>query len=411
MKILFVSSSFRGGGITTYANEVVECLSERNDVDIVIGSDELLPFDRNVHNVYNIEVSDFSVSNARKLLYTINEIVKPDVIINSNAALMSLVVPYIFDGIRIINISHSLRYNEADTAGLNSAYADCIIALSHYSKKYLQNTFHIKAPGKIQVLYNCVKGNPGVMKLIKEKKSSKVLRIVYLGGTSAAKSPELVYKVLRKLLFTDWPFEFYFLGSDSPTLKSIQRFNSIKEILPKDKRLFITGKIPNEQAKEISLKANILLVPSRREGCPMAMLEAMSNGTIIITSDYKNACQEMIEDGKNGIIIPHHDVDKFVSTIGDIINNHKNYEGMYDACYQNYLHNFAFGPWSDKMFDVINTQTIMHTKRIPNFQENKYKSDVKWLRKRMTYNKYHMLLFETLKSAIPFYIYNIKYGN
>ena len=64
----------------------------------------------------------------------INEIVKPDVIINSNAALMSLVVPYIFDGIRIINISHSLRYNEADTG----ATGDNSVASINVNANFIQ---------------------------------------------------------------------------------------------------------------------------------------------------------------------------------------------------------------------------------------------------------------------------------
>lgn len=43
MKILLVTSSFRGGGITSYAHEVVNCFSKGNDMSVIIGDDTQLP--------------------------------------------------------------------------------------------------------------------------------------------------------------------------------------------------------------------------------------------------------------------------------------------------------------------------------------------------------------------------------
>ncbi len=404
MKILYVTSSFGGGGITTYAHEVVKCFLHDNDISVVIGTDEKSPFDRSKVSVYNCDVSDLSISNAQYLLKLINEEIKPDLIVNSNALLMSLVSPYVDDAIRIISVSHSLRYNEADVAGFNSPYVDTLIALSVHAGNYLRSHYKIKDSNKIKVVCNFVNENPDANSIINQKKRAKILKIVFAGGTSAAKSPELVFDILQELQKTDLPFEFYFMGANSPTLKKIQRYRSVQELIPQDSRITFTGRIPHEEANAMIELSNVFLVPSRREGCPMAMLEAISTGAIVITSDYKNACREMITDGKEGFVINHKHVDEFVARIKDIILHHDKYIDMYEASYNNYLRNFSAEPWRKRMLEIINTADGSHSQRFKSFDETKYKRDLRKIQFRKKYNALHMLFFETLKSAVPFYV-------
>jgi len=193
------------------------------------------------------------------------------------------------------------------------------------------------------------------------------------------------------------------MGNNTPTLQKLQPYNSVAQLFPRDARMIFTGRIPREEAEKISSEANIFLVPSRREGCPMAMIEAMRVGCIIITSDYKNACQEMVIHGESGLIIPHDTPDNFLSTIIDIIDNHSNYKSMYEKCYERYRAMFSFSPWYDQMNHIIQSHDYAHTDRLSAFDEKIYKKDLSWIGHRMSYNKYHMLVFETLKSAIPLY--------
>lgn len=407
MKILLVTSSFRGGGITSYAHEVVNCYSQNHDVSIAIGNEDILPFDRNKYEVIPIESSNLSIENAKNLIGKIKEL-NPDVIINSNSKLMSLVTPYVDNDIKIISVSHSLRYNEADTAGLNSKYIDNIIALSHFNKEYLSRQFHVNREDKVQVIYNFVNELQNQSKILTDKINNHVIRIVYAGGTSAAKTPELIYKIMKKLHRSDKNFEFIFMGSNSPTLKTMQLYKSLVDIFPCDERFRFTGRVSREEALELSSTANIFLSPSRREGCPMAMIEAMRVGCILITSDYKNACQEMVDDGVNGFVIPHKNLSGFVDRILDVIDNHSKYAPMYHACYENYQKRFSYEPWRDQMTNIAEAPSVGHLKRLSEFNVAKYNEDKKWLLNRMRFNKYHMLFFETSKSAIPFFFEYIK---
>ena len=181
-------------------------------------------------------------------------------------------------------MSHSLRYDEADYAGFNSEYADKVVALSGYNKEYLERTFDCR--GKVEVVYNFVRELPNQSQLLQNKLKEKTPVIVFTGGGTAAKSPEIIFGIVSKLLKTELNFKFYWMGTTTPPFKKIQPFKDIRDILPNEPRLIITGRIPRDKAIQISNEANIFLTPSRREGCPMALLEAMRVGTIAITSDF-----------------------------------------------------------------------------------------------------------------------------
>jgi glycosyltransferase involved in cell wall biosynthesis len=53
-------------------------------------------------------------------------------------------------------------------------------------------------------------------------------------------------------------------------------------------------------------RAHIALLPSYREGMPMALLEAAACGRPIITTDVPG-CNELVIDGESGLLVPHHD--------------------------------------------------------------------------------------------------------
>lgn len=408
MKIAFVTSSLHGGGITSYAHEVVNCFAGMYDMSVIVGDDSLTPFDESKVSVYRCESSDKSAVNAKKLLSLINDEIKPDVVINSNSELMTLVLPFIDDCIRYITVSHSLRYNEADNAGMNSQYADRLVALSTFNEAYLRKQYRIREPEKVKVIYNFVEELEDSAALRGRKKGHRPLRIVYAGGTSAAKTPELVFDVMVRLLKTDREFEFIFMGSNSPTFQKIQPYKSITELIEPDLRVKFTGRVSRQEAEQIISSANIFLVPSRREGCPMAMLEAMRAGCIVITSDYKNACREMITDGKSGFMIPHKDKQAFVDRIIDIIDHHHNYVSFYQACYDEFENLFSFPHWRRQMVELISDGKLIHQSRLGNFSEKAYTSMLSRMERRKKYNLVHMLFHEKMKSTMSFYFKYIK---
>ncbi len=67
-------------------------------------------------------------------------------------------------------------------------------------------------------------------------------------------------------------------------------------------------------------KSTVMVLPSYREGTPRSVLEAMSMGRAIITTDTPG-CRETVVDGVNGFLVPVKDVDALVEKMEYFIQN------------------------------------------------------------------------------------------
>ncbi len=409
MKIAFATSSFRGGGIASYALEFIKHYSDNNQLFVIVGDDSKAPIVKANVVVHRIEGGDLSISNARKLIRLINDMIKPDVLVNSNSQIVAFSIPFLLPNIKVITVSHSLKYIEADIAAYNHLFTDNVVALSYYNKKYLDKRFHIQDENKCVVVYNFVEAGKEVDVVLNEKRCRHTPNIVYMGGSSGAKNPVLVFRVLKRLLETDLDFRFYWLGSDAPPLQKIQPFKTISELLPlQDKRIVFTHRIPREEAMQICSEANIILIPSKREGCPMALLETMRYGVISITSDYNNACRELINDRVNGRIISHTRVNEFVVCIKDIILHPKDYDYMYEESLDTFNRQLSFNAWRASMDELIYKNELNHNKRYDTFSPIRFTMS-KFFFSIINYqNRINKFIHETLPAAIYFLAQYLK---
>ena len=379
MKIVLATSSFSGGGITSYAHELINCYSEGNDFSVIVGNDDQNPIVKDNVKVYKLNCSDTSFSNISNIIKLVNEDIKPDVLISSCAKAIALALPYLNDSIKVITVSHSLKYIEADIAAFNHQYSDVVIALSSYNKAYLDKAFQIHDKNKVRVVYNFVKEHPRAEQLLEKKRQKKDVSIVFPGGAAASKSPEIVIQVLNELLNTDLKFKFYWLGSTSIHLIKYFPFlpnKDIKDIVKEDERVLFTGKVPREQAEDIIANADVFLSPSRREGCPMSLIEAMRIGVIPIVADFDNANKEIVKDGVNGFVINHTNIGQFVSIIRDVVSNKEHFYLIYDMAKETYHDKLCYNVWKAKMDEIINHSQTSHKKRDIELSLSKYKKDL-----------------------------------
>ena len=406
MRILLASSSFGGGGITSYALELIDKYSVGNDFYVMLGNDAKSPINnKNVKVVYR-NMADISIGNLKKTVEIINNEIKPDILINSFAKVVSLIAPYLNNNIKLITVSHSLKYIEAELAGMNSKYVDNIIALSHSGKRYISKRFSIKDTDKISVVYNFVGEHPQAEEYRKRKLENKTINIVYPGGCAGSKTPELVIRVLKELQKTDLNFKFYWMGGNYVHLSRHFPFlgvNDIRDFVKTDERIAFTGKIPREEANEIISNANIFFSPSRREGCPMSLIEAMRVGAICIVSDFPIANKEIIEDGVNGYVIPHTDIQGFVERIKDVINNHAEYSHIYDNSYKTYKEDLCFEKWEEEMDEIINNPNTSHSSRCKHISTAKLRFDILKLKIRSRICKLDVTINEDIKVLLALY--------
>lgn len=118
------------------------------------------------------------------------------------------------------------------------------------------------------------------------------LRTVFLGGGERRKGGDLLLRALEdgaswEGISLDWYGSVPAADQDS-----ISRHPQVR----------LMGKVPREELLRRLPGYDVLLFPSRAEGCPMAMLEAMSLGVPPIATDGQGAMKALIASGQHGYI-------------------------------------------------------------------------------------------------------------
>ena len=390
MKILLANSPFRGGGITTYAVQLIKCLSEDAELSVVLADDKKFPITDKRVKVYYHDTHNLTIRNAKLFIKLINDEIKPDVVIVSAARIIPIIAPYLNDNIKIVTISHSGRFFHSEYSAINHKYIDTIIAASsEYNKQYLIEKCHISNPDKIQVIYNFMNRDEELENLRKQKPEQHPIRLVFVNGGSVHKSPDLVAKIVFELLKTNLDFRFYWMGNPvvplTTTFFKHTKFKNVKDLFPKDERLIFPGYIASKRDFDMfTARANIMIAPSRNEGCSMALLEGHRAGCMFLVADYENSNREIVEKGNSGIVVNRNDVDGFVSVIRDVILNPTKYNNYYENSHKTFESYLTYPIWKEKLFSVISSP-VSHFQRKTNVTRmgllfNIHK--MKWLRFR-----------------------------
>ncbi len=81
------------------------------------------------------------------------------------------------------------------------------------------------------------------------------------------------------------------------------------------------GRLPSSRAWNLLPTFDLLLMPSRYEGLPMALLEAMGAGVVPVVSRLPGSTDFVVKDGENGCLREPGDIHGFAETIGDLARN------------------------------------------------------------------------------------------
>lgn len=98
-----------------------------------------------------------------------------------------------------------------------------------------------------------------------------------------------------------------------------------KELYELVERLGITDRVEFlgavKEIDKVFSQAKIFVLPSRSEGFPNALIEAMANGVASISFDINAGPSDIISDQKNGILVPDGDIKELTNKIKFLINN------------------------------------------------------------------------------------------
>jgi glycosyltransferase involved in cell wall biosynthesis len=110
-------------------------------------------------------------------------------------------------------------------------------------------------------------------------------------------------------------------------------------------KLILTGQL-HDVDRHFRL-ADVFVLPSRREGLPVALMEAMSCGLPCVASLLPGATDTLIVDGVSGRLVPVGDVEAFAAAIADLLRNPERAAALGMAARAIVLDRFA----SDKVAD------------------------------------------------------------
>ena len=75
-----------------------------------------------------------------------------------------------------------------------------------------------------------------------------------------------------------------------------------------------------EDMNQVFAQAHLVCLPSYREGLPKSLIEAASSGRPIVTTDLPG-CREVVQEGKNGLLVPARDPEALATAIRSLLQN------------------------------------------------------------------------------------------
>lgn len=179
-----------------------------------------------------------------------------------------------------------------------------IIALTDLAKEMLENeTGH----PNIRVISNPVSN----FKINENIKKEKI--IINVGRLNPYKGQKYFLEACANLKDPDWKFVILGEGELRDDLEKQAKKLGIME------RLIMPGAVKN--VNDWLAKASIFAFPSVSEALPIALIEAMCSGLPCVSFDCVTGPSEMIEDGKNGYLVPVGDVDLFTVRLKELMHN------------------------------------------------------------------------------------------
>lgn len=197
----------------------------------------------------------------------------------------------------VAKIPHSGRGAYEPTRRI-SDYLDMIVPVNVGLRDDLISGYGIPDK-KLRVVYiavNTSEYGPHVTRAIGEP-----IRIVYVGRIDdLQKNIFSIPVILALLVEAGIEFRCVVVGSGPDERELVERTH--KAGLASFVRF--TGSLSHAEIKPILANSDIFLMPTRFEGCPHALIEAMASGCVPVVSRLKGTLDQMVDEGVHGFLRP-----------------------------------------------------------------------------------------------------------
>ena len=157
--------------------------------------------------------------------------------------------------------------------------------------------------------------------------------------------------------YPDWKMEFW--GEEQGRRKYTKYLMKIVKKNHLENRVFLKGN--TNDVLSVYQRARIFALPSAFEGFPLAMTEAMSAGLPIIAYKSCPAVNEIVDNGKNGILV-NNGIDAYANGLEKMISDLKLCGNMGKAAKESmkqYSEDVVWGSWEDLLQRTISEKKIL----------------------------------------------------
>ena len=348
MNLLISSSSpaDKGSGITGYVNQIAAGFARRGHrVHYLAPASENRAWldQQSILSVPHCNRGDPSGSCAAIYRYIQRHNIG-GIINNDNSFLQSL-APAVH--CPFVSVGHMNRTNVATLAAYNHQWLDYIVTISQDMQRHYCNHFGVPI-NKLPIIYNGV-SDPG-QPVLRSRENCARLQVVFAGGMDRNKGAALLERSLLTQPELHRRIQIHWFG---------QVAQSKQEQLAKLGCVLFRGRVQRVEFLDALRSADVLLLPSYAEGCPMVMLEAMSFGVVPISSNGIGAMQRLVIGGQEGFIC---DLRRWENEMtACLVQLHQNAEllkRMRDAAYARFLSDFNVEKTLDALEFLLRNPTV-----------------------------------------------------
>lgn len=304
---LFFPSADIGGSIKVNA-DITNCIKDQKPLIIFSKKPENNQF-RHLFELEGIRIIDLHKYIDNKLFHFINffyrgilaawinKVDKP-VVLGGEGLFFYKVIPHLKKESKNIEICHLNTWFNFSQAYIQ--YIDCRVFSTpkikrDVEKQYKENNIPQLYFDRLRFIDNKV-DIPAY-----QSASNAVLQVVFVGRGAPQKRVYLIDSIARKMEEQNRPVHFSFVGD-------------VEKIISERSRQFCTlyGNVNDEkELHKIYQQSDVLLLTSSYEGLPIAVMEIMARGKVIISTAV-DGIPDYITHRENGLLISETDEDKIV---------------------------------------------------------------------------------------------------
>jgi len=177
---------------------------------------------------------------------------------------------------------------------------------------------------------------------------SNQFNVLYVGRLANRKNVQLLVKAAELLKQHHTRFRVRIVG-DGPERQDLERLakdTGVSDIVE------FYGRKADMELLELFQSSQVYVLPSRYEGMPLALLEALSCGLPSVVSDFAGA-KHIIKNKFNGYILTGNDPKQLAGRLTEIAESSDLLRSMSDNARSVVLHKFSWEKVIDQYYDVI----------------------------------------------------------